>query len=85
MPSCLVSSPSLSDLSLAGNLLSGPLPPLPRNCSLVSLDLSNNGPTASGSGISVREAAGLAAPEPASHSPAALDWVAQLYCADASF
>ena len=54
MPPCLLASPSLTDLSLSGNLLSGPLPALPPNCSLVSLDLSNNGPTASGSGISVR-------------------------------
>lgn len=59
MPSCLFSSPSLLQLSLSGNLLTGPLPPLPAGCALVSLDVSDNGPPAgpspSSPGLSVSE------------------------------
>lgn len=42
MPACLFQSPSLQQLSLADNRLSGPFPPLPPDCALKLLDVSAN-------------------------------------------
>ncbi|GIL58705.1 hypothetical protein Vafri_13688 [Volvox africanus] len=44
VPSCLLKSPNLKQLSLASNLLEGTIPPLSSDCKLVMLDLSANGP-----------------------------------------